>query len=236
MAVDVECLEQSKDPRLRRFLVTALELLTAGELRYAAFGSCAAFAHGGKLGRLVRDLDIILPADDFERLEQIARSRGFEAQRGAEDFVRVAHDIFRLHAVPEIYQLFDYRTRARVATVDTGISRSLIERRELRFATGLAPLELAVVPAETLLMTLLLRPLNTQSIEDLSTVLGSADLSSSGVGEFARRNPALRVLLSQQLARLAELIEDQASSAVAVTLARIRAVCEEVERGAGCPG
>ena len=233
VTMDVECLEQSKDPRLRRFLAAAVELLDTGGLCYAAFGSCAVFAHGGRIRRLPRDLDIVLSQPDFERLEQVAIEQGFEAEREAADFVRVRHDIFQLHAVPEKYQLFDYRTRGWIADVDTVIPWAAVERLELRFATGLEPLALRVVPAETLLMTCLLRPLNTHSVDDLLSVLRSGVESFAGVRDFALRNLSLCPMLGAQLSRLKALVSGEAGSVIPA-IDQARAILEHVDRSDGC--
>lgn len=235
--IDVERLEQSKDPRLRRFLAEAVEFLAASGLPHAAFGSCAAFAHRGRVRRLVRDLDVILPRRSFERLEEIARSRGFDAERERTHFVRMRRDIYQVHAVPEVYQQYDYRTREQFALVDTGIEWSRVETRQLRFVTGLEPLALPVAPRETLIALGLLRPLNTNSIDDLAGLL-AAPFDGAGLRAFVARNPVLRPLLVGQLERLAQLVSegrvDDDRKALPAALQRARAAFEAAPGENGC--
>ena len=208
MTIDIERVEQSKDPRLRRFLATAVTFLEESGLRWAAFGSCAVFAHRGSLRRLTRDLDVILPREDFERLEAAARQHGFEAARERDHFVRLRHDIFQVHAVPEIFHQFDYRSGETLAAVDIGVDWHRLERRELRFVTGPAPLELPVPSAATLLMLALLRPLNANSFDDLRGLLTTPGLDPNATGPFVTRNPALGPLVATQLERLAALLAE----------------------------
>lgn len=134
--LDIERFEQAKDGRLWRFLDRSIRFLEGSGLRWAAFGSCAVFAHRGIVRRLTRDLDVFLPREDFERLEAVALEAGLDAARERESFVRVRDDIYQIHAVPDAYTIFDYRSGEVLAPIRGPVDWTRVAIRELRFPTG----------------------------------------------------------------------------------------------------
>ncbi len=203
--ISIERLEQAKDARLWRFLKLALDFLAKSGLAWAAFGSCAVFAHRGCVRRLTRDLDLLLPGEDFEKLSAIAQGAGFETVRERESFIRIRHDIYQIHAVPQTYTLFDYRDGQFLAALHAPVDWSKVAQRELRFPIDLPALPLLVAPLETVACVSMMRPLNANSLDDLRGLLADPALDPAGIWRFVDANPALRHLVIAQLETLARL-------------------------------
>lgn len=203
--LDVDRFEQPKDARLWRFLSLAVELLDGSGLGWAAFGSCAVFAHRGRLQRLTRDLDVCLRRDDLDRLDAAARRAGLETARQRQTFLRIKHDIYQVHAVSASYTLCDYRDGERLAPIHAVIDWHSVPVRELRFPTDLPALRLRVAPLETVACISMLRTLNANSIDDVSGLLSHPAFDPAAAGRFATQNPPLRPLLVEQIERLSRL-------------------------------
>ena len=201
--LDIERFEQAKDGRLWRFLDRSIRFLNGSGLRWAAFGSCSVFAHRGIVRRLTRDLDIFLPREDFERLEAVAQGAGLDAARERDSFVRIRDDIYQIHAVPDTYTIFDYRSGEVLAPLHAPVDWDGVAVRPLHFSTPLPPLDLRVAPAETVACICMMRPLNVNSIDDITGLLTRPAAEPRGIRRFVEANPPVAALVQAQLERLA---------------------------------
>lgn len=190
--------EESKETRLFDFLARVTEILRAADVSYVTIGSCAISAVAGRLVRLTRDIDIVVPEGHNERLGKRFADAGFQTRRD-DGFVRFIDGRFQVHVVSEQFALLDPVREQSAGGLDLRTVLRAKAWRQMRFPSIGASLSLPVPAWPDLALLTLLTPLNVNSLDDLAHVLGTEGGHDEVADSFLTANGRCAPFFAQRL-------------------------------------
>ncbi|WP_298199972.1 hypothetical protein [Desulfosporosinus sp.] len=196
---------QSEDDKIVEEISKITEMLTALEIKYAAFGSVGIQSYLDHFIYLPNDFDIVVPRHDINKIEAFCAEKEIQLLEMPGKF-RMFIGALPIEIIPEVYSIIDSSNNNTIATVTLGHHLDSAVTNKLTFIGTDKVIASRVLSVEMCIYIQLLRANYTESLIRMFHVFYHRGIEKNVFGAIMMENPKLNRSIVNRLIDLRKRI------------------------------